>query len=93
MKKHRVDADGQEFYIIRNERSVDPIRVFGDGIMGEVPLGETKHFTVSGPPVVTLPKYSKEKLKTTMSRVAEDRAGYYLPKKLIGAVLKARGGK
>lgn len=34
-----------------------------------------------------------ERLKTTMSRVAEDRAGYYLPKKLIGAVLKARGGK
>jgi len=44
----------------------------------------------------TLPvslKIDRDKLKTTMRRVAADKAGQYLPEKLIGAVLKARGGK
>lgn len=33
---------------------------------------------------------TKEKLKKIIDRVAEDKAGRYLPKKLIGAILKKR---
>lgn len=33
----------------------------------------------------------KANLKTTMSRVAEDKAGRYLPAKLIGAIMSKRG--
>lgn len=34
-----------------------------------------------------------ERLKTTMSRVADDKLGQHLPAKLIGAVMKPRGKK
>lgn len=35
----------------------------------------------------------RAKLKTTMSRVAEDKHGRYLPAKLIGSILSPRGKK
>lgn len=34
---------------------------------------------------------TKDKVKKIVDRVAEDKSGRYLPAKLIGAILKARG--
>jgi hypothetical protein len=74
-----------EIYSITNDRQ-NPLIVndnYGNFIQRIEPFGHA---------VITLPMM-RERLKTTMRRVAADKAGLHLPKKLIGAILKSSGKK